>query len=244
MDTIHTLEHLFTEMDKLDCILPESFKRNVVLLQLRSTVSTKKNLCSLSKITGIVGTRVNLTEDNVTIQKKGENSVKLFSRIQNDNLYRMICMRIDAKENALIVKDKTDIKLLHRRLGHPSYDYTKRTASLYDIKWEGEPVTCEGCAMGKGQQKAVKKSTENRAKERYERLFVDISSLPDLSLKGSKFWVLLVDDATRYKWSYFIQTKDEILSIVEKFFISKLNKYNIRYLMWKNVSYFDILHVL
>ncbi len=35
-DTIHTLEHLFTEMDKLDCILPASFKRNMVLLQLRS----------------------------------------------------------------------------------------------------------------------------------------------------------------------------------------------------------------
>ncbi len=36
LGTMHTLEHLFTEMDKLDCILPESFKRNVVLLQLRS----------------------------------------------------------------------------------------------------------------------------------------------------------------------------------------------------------------
>ncbi len=39
LDMIHTLEHLFTEMDKLDCMLPESFKRNVVLLQLRSGVA-------------------------------------------------------------------------------------------------------------------------------------------------------------------------------------------------------------
>ncbi len=37
IDTMHTLEHLFMEMDKLDCALPESFTRNVVLLQLRST---------------------------------------------------------------------------------------------------------------------------------------------------------------------------------------------------------------
>ncbi len=37
LDTMHTLEHLFMEMDKLDCALPVSFKRNVVLLQLRST---------------------------------------------------------------------------------------------------------------------------------------------------------------------------------------------------------------
>ncbi len=35
LDTMHKLEHLFTELDKLDCILPDAFKRNAVLLQLR-----------------------------------------------------------------------------------------------------------------------------------------------------------------------------------------------------------------
>ncbi len=35
LDTMHRLEHLFTELDKLDCILPDAFKRNAVLLQLR-----------------------------------------------------------------------------------------------------------------------------------------------------------------------------------------------------------------
>ncbi len=35
LDTMHRLEHLFTELDKLDCVLPDAFKRNAVLLQLR-----------------------------------------------------------------------------------------------------------------------------------------------------------------------------------------------------------------
>ncbi len=35
LDTMHRLEHLFTELDKLNCVLPDAFKRNAVLLQLR-----------------------------------------------------------------------------------------------------------------------------------------------------------------------------------------------------------------
>ncbi len=35
VDTVHKLEHLFTELDKLDCVLPDAFKRNSILLQLR-----------------------------------------------------------------------------------------------------------------------------------------------------------------------------------------------------------------
>ncbi len=36
LDTMHVLEHLFVELDKLECELPDSYKRNTVLLQLRT----------------------------------------------------------------------------------------------------------------------------------------------------------------------------------------------------------------
>ncbi len=34
LDTMHTSEHLFNQLDKFDCVLPDAFKRNAVLLQL------------------------------------------------------------------------------------------------------------------------------------------------------------------------------------------------------------------
>ncbi len=37
LDTVHMVEHLFTELDKLDCILPESYKRNFILLKIKDT---------------------------------------------------------------------------------------------------------------------------------------------------------------------------------------------------------------
>ncbi len=35
LDTMHRFEHLFTELDKLNCVLPDAFKGNAVFHQLR-----------------------------------------------------------------------------------------------------------------------------------------------------------------------------------------------------------------
>ncbi len=53
-----------------------------------------------------------LTEDNAIIHKRGELSVKLFSRMENGSLYNMICTRVEAKGNALLVKEKININVL------------------------------------------------------------------------------------------------------------------------------------
>ncbi len=209
-------------------------KITAVLTDVLHVPRLRKNLCSLSKITDITGTKVHLNVDNVVVQKEGEVSVKLFSRKESRNLYNMECTRKEVEEHALFSKEKTDIDMLHRRLGHPCYEYTKKTASLYGVMWKGVPEVCAGCAMGKGHQKAIKKNTENRAKKRCEGLFVVM--VPDVSLGGSKCWILIVDDATRFKWSYFVRSKDEILDTVEKFLIKKLNKHDIRYLRCDNAG--------
>ncbi len=36
LDNMHVLEHLFVELDKLECELPDSYKRNTLLLQIRT----------------------------------------------------------------------------------------------------------------------------------------------------------------------------------------------------------------
>ncbi len=37
LDTVHKLEHLFTELEKLECGLPDPFKRNYLLIRLKDT---------------------------------------------------------------------------------------------------------------------------------------------------------------------------------------------------------------
>jgi hypothetical protein len=40
-----------------------------------------------------------------------------------------------------------------------------------------------------------------------EQLYLDFSSIKDISCEGSKFWVLIVDDYRDYSWSIFLKSK-------------------------------------
>ncbi len=45
---------------------------------------------------------------------------------------------------------------------------------------------------------------------------------------GSRFWIMVVDDATRFKWSYFVKSKAELGDVMEKYISKYVGKYNIK----------------
>ena len=49
----------------------------------------------------------------------------------------------------------------------------------------------------------------NKSKVLGEKVYVDISYVMRASLGKSKYWVLMVDQASRQKWCAFIPSKDE-----------------------------------
>ena len=40
--------------------------------------------------------------------------------------------------------------------------------------------------------------------------YTDISSIDAKSVGGGKYWILIVDEATKFKWSIFVKKKIEI----------------------------------
>jgi hypothetical protein len=96
---------------------------------------------------------------------------------------------------------RRDVNALHHIVGHTNYDSIKQTAEYYGIKCVGDIRTCAECALAKIKQKLVPKSTTSRGDSLGYCLFVDISSSMDSSFGGSRYWVLIVDDFSRYHWS-------------------------------------------
>ena len=43
-----------------------------------------------------------------------------------------------------------------------------------------------------------------------ERLHLDLSSVKSPSIGGSTYWGIIIDDYTKFKWSIFLRTKDEL----------------------------------
>ena len=104
-----------------------------------------------------------------------------------------------------------NINRFHELLGHPSLAKTKLVAKYYGVKLTGKFADCEACAKAKARQKNIPKEipAENKSKNPGERLFMDISSIKAHSFGGAKYWLLIMDEATGYCWSYFLKKKSE-----------------------------------
>jgi hypothetical protein len=98
----------------------------------------------------------------------------------------------------------------HKRLGHPGKN--KLIGTSERLKWTLTKQTaddCSDCLVGKAKRMKLNKQSENQSKVPGERLMIDISSVKAKSNKRvGKYWLLVVDEATSMKWSFFLKSKD------------------------------------
>lgn len=115
-------------------------------------------------------------------------------------------------KDAKVPKKTIDINDAHELYGHIDHGILKTVLESrgYCVIQNGSNRRqCEACAYAKAKAKRVPKTTEVKATEGGERLFLDISGPYKMSLAGSKYWVLIVDDKTRKAWSFFVKNKNE-----------------------------------
>ena len=107
--------------------------------------------------------------------------------------------------------------LLHRRLGHPSFHILK---SVYPTLFKGaniETLTCEACQFAKHKRASFPQST-HRYLTPFECIHSDVwGPCSTLGLLHHKWFILFVDDFTRYTWVYLLKSKTEIPSIITLF---------------------------
>jgi Reverse transcriptase (RNA-dependent DNA polymerase)/gag-polypeptide of LTR copia-type len=104
-----------------------------------------------------------------------------------------------------------DISAFHRIMGHPNPVTLKKTADYHNIKLRGSFDPCYECSIAKAKVKKTNKiTTKPTSTVPGERISIDISSVNQKSYGGSKFWLLILDDATDMIWSFFLKQKSEL----------------------------------
>ena len=122
-----------------------------------------------------------------------------------------------------IAKDKPDLlSLWHFRYGHLGYDNIlalkgKAMVNGMNIQTTDtvDKKSCEGCALGKQHRQPFPKKSDRKTCKPLELIHTDLCgpmSIP--SVGGSRFFVLFIDDYSRYTCVYTIKHKSEVL---EKF---------------------------
>ena len=112
----------------------------------------------------------------------------------------------------LLGSEKTvDINDLHKLLGHVSEEKTRAVAKYYGIKIVGKFETCSACAEAKARQLNIPKEVpeDRKCTVAGEKLHMDITSIKARSFGGAKYWLLVLDEATGYCFSFFLQRKKD-----------------------------------
>ena len=118
-------------------------------------------------------------------------------------------IRNPVEVNAAIVNGKQSKEYFHRVTGHAGHHLMDATAKYYKVNLTGKVNNCLSCSLEKIRQKNISKKNEDKSENPGERMYLDISSIRKPSMGGRQHWVMLVDEATKSKKSFFLKKKNE-----------------------------------
>jgi histone deacetylase 1/2 len=104
--------------------------------------------------------------------------------------------------------------LWHRRFGHPSYEVVRHMLNKCNIRssCDVQSSVCEPCLLGKFHKQPFPIS-QSRSLKPFELVHSDVwGPSPYVSLDGFRYYVLFVDDCTRYTWIFPMKNKNEVFS--------------------------------
>ncbi|MFM8622588.1 MAG: hypothetical protein ACKOB3_04330, partial [Holophagaceae bacterium] len=107
----------------------------------------------------------------------------------------------------------------HQLLGHPGKSLMEATSARLNWKLTGDKDTsCEECMIAKAKRENVNKVSKNPSTIPGSRISINISSVktPEHGQKG-RYWLLVVDEATNMKWSFFLATKKQQVPVLQGF---------------------------
>ena len=116
--------------------------------------------------------------------------------------------------NAAIVNRKQSKEYFERVTGHAGHHLMDPTAMYYMVNLTGKVNNCLSCSLEKIRQKNIPKKKEDKSENPGERMFSYISSMRKPSMEGRQHWVMLVDEATKYKKSFFLKRRMSKLNLL------------------------------
>nr|GEW18997.1 retrovirus-related Pol polyprotein from transposon TNT 1-94 [Tanacetum cinerariifolium] len=146
----------------------------------------------------------------------GSRGIDLYSiTLQDINYPNLICLMAKAASS--------QAWLCHRRLSHLNFD-TINLLSKNDIvvglpklKFVKDHL-CSSCVLGKAKRKYFHTKITPSSKRRLQLLHMDLCGpMRVASINGKRYVLVIVDDYSRYTWTYFLRSKDETPEVLIDF---------------------------
>ena len=90
----------------------------------------------------------------------------------------------------------------------------------------GTLEVCDGCARLKANACGFRKKTYPQDTNLGESIFVDATGKSPEILIKNHYWIDLVENYSRYSWSFFTETKSQLLNKMVEFLKNDVTRYS------------------
>ncbi|KAG8499415.1 hypothetical protein CXB51_005894 [Gossypium anomalum] len=189
---------------------------NKVISDVLFVPDIDQNLLSVGQL---VEKGYSLVFENGACVVKDTYGQELISVAMTDKCFMLNINQLEKKAYTSLA-DNTG--LWHRRLGHVNYrslDLLHKMNMVDDMsRVEVKDTVCEVCQLGKQARLPFPANMAWRARDKLELVHSDVCGpMKNSSLNDSKYFVLFIDDLTRFCWVYFMKQKSEVFDVFNKF---------------------------
>lgn len=179
----------------------------------------RKNLISVSTITD-QNLTVEFMQSNCYVKDSHNHYKVIATGTRLGGLYKLVVTK--NKHQALTSSVMSTEELWHRRYVHLSeHDLVKlQKKSMVEGLPEliSEHLECEACALGKQHRDEYHVHTKKKQRELIELIHTDVCGpMQTMPIGGAKYFLIFVDDRSRYTWVYFIRKKSDVFEHFKEF---------------------------
>ena len=132
---------------------------------------------------------------------------------------RSQCFMVQRSLHSVDEQRRSRLMLTHHRQGHPPFSTLRRLFPLLCTGLDLQTIVCEVCQLAKHRRSSFRLSMSHTSTPLY-RIHSDVwGPAPQSSLKGHRYFVIFVDEAIRYTWTYLLAAKSGVTSTVRHFCI-------------------------
>ncbi|PKU80445.1 Retrovirus-related Pol polyprotein from transposon TNT 1-94 [Dendrobium catenatum] len=196
-------------------ILPTP-SRKLKLSQILHTPNLKYNLISISQLTKDNFISITFDPFGFTLKDLATQETILQGPAK-DGLYQ-VPMASSTQLHTALTTQRDTTEVWHRRLGHPHnrvFNFISNCNSLLNINKNHN--SCEFCTAAKCH-KLVFPHSNHRQSHPLDLIHSDVwGPAPTVTNQGFRFYVIFIDDCTRYTWIYPLQFKSDVFSVFVTF---------------------------
>ena len=137
----------------------------------------------------------------------------------NNSLYCINSIHNKARPTLALTGIRTSVHGWHQRLAHPHEPLLHRLISSFNLPISSNkfPNVCDSCQLGKSHRFPLA-SSHIASSTPFELIYSDVwGPSPKFSINGNRYFVLFIDDCTKYVWIYFLSHKSQVFTTFVQF---------------------------